>query len=49
MVAEDSTYICEECRSKSDRVKICCGKKMTDSKYVTKTASTMCGCGCLKD
>jgi len=42
---KEKLYVCEECAFKADRLKMCCGKKMVDMKYITKCASNMCGCG----
>jgi len=44
MEVKDNTYICEECCFKSDRLKVCCGKKMIEVKYTTKMAFNPCGC-----
>ena len=38
-------YLCEECNHKSDKLKVCCGKKMISEKKATKEAKYMCGCG----
>jgi len=40
----EKVYICEICNHKSDRLKLCHGKKMVESRYVTKIADNFCGC-----
>ena len=40
----EQAYICEFCNHKSDRLKMCHGKKMVDIKYAVKTANNLCGC-----
>ncbi len=40
----EKTYICEDCYFKSDKQRICCGKKMVNVKHTTKIASNFCGC-----
>ena len=34
----EKIYICEICNHKSDRLKICHGKRMVDVKYAVKTS-----------
>ncbi len=44
MQIEENTYICESCNFKSDKLKVCCGKKMANSQFTTRIASNICGC-----
>ena len=40
----EKVYICEECDFKSDRQKMCCGKKMVNIEHTIRVAENFCGC-----
>lgn len=43
-MAKENHYVCEECNFKADKLKMCCGKKMIETKYTTKCTYDICGC-----
>lgn len=41
---EENLYICEECNFKSDKQKLCHGKKMVNINNTIKFTNNLCGC-----